>query len=337
MTAGENRDFIEKVESLVNPKDITAISFLGDFNKYLPKKTQDKIIKKGSSKVPYMGFIVDPYCLFLAYEIKDTKAAEKMLPEGYELAKARVFKDEAEKYLAIISAFTARTSAFMGMRLECYIIARSKKTGMMSWIIADYETNTNSHDPKNGYGGYSCGRAVFAAAHNGTLIINVSSTKNSTEFSVSAELEAGSMEALDEALWIEGNMSIDYGGTVKDASSSAFSLIFDPGLMSLAKKMPLDKLTIKVNTCLSGLIEADKPVSAALFPYSQHFVIRQDLPAAQLKNTDSLLEQLKIFLERKDFKQMSGDDIKKPLFKSMLISAFINWAIIIFLLIKVLF
>lgn len=38
MNIDENYKFIPKTESMVNPKDVTPISFLGDFNKYLPKK-----------------------------------------------------------------------------------------------------------------------------------------------------------------------------------------------------------------------------------------------------------------------------------------------------------
>ncbi len=64
MKQEENRQFIRKSESLVKPQDVTTISFLGDFNKFLPKKTQHNIMLKGSRKIPYMGFIIEPYCFF---------------------------------------------------------------------------------------------------------------------------------------------------------------------------------------------------------------------------------------------------------------------------------
>ena len=80
MNRDDNRKFIRKTEALVKPQDVTAISFLGDFNKVLPKKTQHKIMVKGSRKIPYMGFIIDPYCFFLSYKIKDTQTARAMLP-----------------------------------------------------------------------------------------------------------------------------------------------------------------------------------------------------------------------------------------------------------------
>ena len=122
MTKEENRSYIKKSESLVKPRDITAISFLGDFNKYLPKKVQRMMVQKGSGKVPYMGFIVEPYCFFLSFRIRDRAAAQAMLPDGYELADASIFKNGEKHPLVVISAFSVRTSAFMGMRLEHYII-----------------------------------------------------------------------------------------------------------------------------------------------------------------------------------------------------------------------
>jgi hypothetical protein len=123
----ESRIFISKTESLVKPLDVTAISFLGDFNKMLPKKTQHKIMLKGSEKIPYMGFIIDPYCVFFSFRITDRAAAQAMLPGDYELADASIFADDARHPMVIVCAFSARTSAFIGSRLEFYIIARDKK------------------------------------------------------------------------------------------------------------------------------------------------------------------------------------------------------------------
>lgn len=81
----------------MNPQDVTAIAFLGDFNRYLPKKTQHKIMGKGSRKIPYMGFIGDRYCVFLFFRIKDVDAAQAMLPEDYELMDASLFHGEPEQ------------------------------------------------------------------------------------------------------------------------------------------------------------------------------------------------------------------------------------------------
>ena len=336
MDQDKNREFIMKSESLVKPRDVTAISFLGDFNRILPKKTQQKIMDKGSSTIPYMGFILDPYCFFLAYRIKDSAAAEAMLPDDYELAEVSIFNDEEKQPLVIISAFSARTSAFIGLRLEFYIIARSRKTGLISWIIADYETDTNSHDPKNGFCGYTSDPALLTVSPYGELLVNFQNKKQGGAFSLSAELKNGSLRDLNETLWVEGNLSVDYGGSLKDPASKPFSLIFDPALMSEAVDIPLSGVKVVDNTYLNEIITPTEPVRALVFPYSQHFIIRQDLKTNEVKNRADLENQLKAFLGKKSFKTMSGDDIKKPIKKSILISAAINIGTIIFLLVMLL-
>ena len=336
MNKDENRKFVRKTETLVKPQDVTAISFLGDFNRLLTKKTQHKIMVRGSRNIPYMGFIIDPYCFFLSYKIKGTAAAQEMLPEGYELAESSVFKNEEKHPMVIVSAFSARTSAFIGMRLEFYIIARSIETGLLSWIIADYETNTNSHDPKNGFTGYTADPAMLTTTPFAELLVDVRGHRIGREFSVCVDLKSGTKEELDETLWIEGNLSIDYGGELKDESSSNFGLIFDPALMKEAIRIPIKEIDIAVNTYLSSIMDGDKPLSAAVFPYSQHFIIKQDLKSHELADETGLIHQVRSFLARTGFKTMSGNDIKKPLYIGILVSTLLNTGLILFLLIKLL-
>jgi len=336
MNKDEYSQFVKKTESLVRPEDITTISFLGDFNKYLPRNTQHKIMEKGSKKVPYMGFIVDPYCLFLAYEIKDTERAQSMLPPDYELVESSLFADGVKKPLVIFSVFTARTSAFMGTRLECYIIARNKKSGLISWIIADYITNTNSHDPKKGFCGYNSEKAVFTTSPYKELIVDMKEKDTERRFTLTTRVEEGDMEELDEGLWVEGNMSVDYGAALKDEKSRPFSLIFDPVLMQEAREIPLENIRLEYNSFMNEIIDASSPECAALFPYSQHFIIKQDLQES-VTGKDDLYKQIKDFMDLKGFKTMEGDDIKKPLFRSLIISSVLNLGLIIFLIIKAFF
>lgn len=336
MTREENREFARKTESLTKPKDITAISFLGDFNKYLPMSLQKTIMEKGSRTVSYMGFIVDPYCFFLAYGITDTVRAQAMLPEGYELAETALFEGEIKGPTAIISSFSVRTSVFTGMRVECYLIARNTKTGLMSWIIADYETNTTSHDPKNGFCGYSCDPALFTVTPYGEILAEAKNDKVGNRFSVRAEIEGGTMRCLDQELWVEGNLSIDYGGKLRDPESKPFGLVFDPVLMKEARMVPLDRVAVEENTMLSSIIDGASPKSAAVFPYSQHFIIRQNPGDDLVVNEQELLAQAARFTQDRDFKTMQGSDITKPLFRGMFASALANLALISFLLWKLL-
>ncbi len=336
MTREENRDFIKRTESLAKPRDITAISFLGDFNKYLPRKVQQGMMRKGSAKVPYMGFIVEPYGFFACFRIRDRAAAQAMLPDGYELADASIFKNGEKQPLMIISAFSTRTSAFMGMRLECYIIGRSKKTGSLSWIIVDYMTNTSSHDPKNGFCGYTADPAIQTTTPYGELLVEVKGSAGGGEFAARADLNAGETEELDEDLWVQGNMRVDYGGGLKDESSVPFSLIFDPVLMEKAMRIPPDGFEIESNSFLNALIDPKRPESVAVFPYSQHFIIRQDLQEGGIAGKEDLFREIGTFLGRDGLKAMSGDDLKRPLFRGLVVSFLVNLGIIVFLLVKLL-
>jgi hypothetical protein len=337
VTREENSRYIMKSESLVKPKDITAISFLGDFNKYIPKKAQQSIMKKGSADIPYMGFIIEPYCFFASFRIRDVAAARALLPEGYELADATVFKDGEKRPLVVLSAFSARTSAFMGMRLECYVIARDKKTGSMSWIIVDYVTNTNSHDPKNGFCGYSGDPAIHTTTPYGEVLVDVLDSAGGRRFAARADMNGGVMAELDGDLWVEGNMCVDYGGALKDESSVPFSLIFDPVLMEKALKIPEAGIKIEANAFLNGIIDPGEPESVAVFPYSQHFIIRQEPQERRIARKEDLFQEIRTFLKRDGLKTMKGDDLKKPIFRGMVVSFFVNLGIIVFLLAKLLF
>ncbi len=336
MDKEQYRAFASKTESLARPEDVTAISFLGDFNRLLPKKAQDKIMQKGNKDIPYMGFIVDPYCAFLAYRIKDEAMAQAMLPPEYELAASSLFSGGEKAPLVIFSAFTARTSAFSGMRLEMYLTARHRETGLMSWIIADYVTNTNSHDPRNGFCGYNADSAVFTTTPYGELLVDVR-RRQGESFALSMDIASGQMMPLDQELWVEGNLSVDYGGALLDKSSHPFGLIFDPVLMKEALKLPAGGFRLAENSFLAGLIEGDTPLEAALFPYSQHFIIKQHMRRDELLQEADLKPLLQEYLDRREFKTMRGDDLKKPLLRGMLISAALNYGLIIFLLIKYVF
>jgi len=329
--------FIRKTESLVKPEDVTAISFLGDFNKLLPKKTQDSIMRRGTQSIPYMGFIVDPYCLFLSYEVKDLEAARALLPPGDSLAETSFCRGDPAYPMVVISAFSARTSAFIGARLEFYLIARNDATGMVSWIILDYETNTNSHDPKRGFTGYSSDPTVFAVDSSGELLVDFAARGGKASFSATADLEAGRPRELETSLWVEGNLSIDYGGELAAPSSTPFGLIFDPDMMRRAMELPVDAVKIRCNGYLAGLIDPLSPRAALFFPYSQHFVIRQGLSPAELRDEAGLSREMRTFLDAAGFKTMRGDDIRRPLLRGMAASSILNALVIIFLFIKAFF
>ncbi|MBN1801592.1 MAG: hypothetical protein JW891_08820 [Candidatus Lokiarchaeota archaeon] len=334
MNEEENTNFIRKTESLVKPKDVTTISYLSGSIKKLPNKIQYKFMQSGKKKVPYMGFIVDPYSVFLSFKITNTLAAQEMLPDGYELAETSFYNNDAKIPMAIASVFHARTSGFIGMRAEFYVIARNKETGLLSWIICDYETNTNSYDPKNGFCGYTCDPSIYTITPFGKLMLDIKNPSHNKEFIVLVDLKKGNSRELDESLWIEGNLTVDYGGELKSDLSEPFSLIFDPDMLKDALSIPIQCVSIISNSYLANIIDSSKPVDTLIFPYSQHFIIKQDLKKHGIQSQSELDHQIRSFLSRTGFKTMSGDDIKKPM-KAMNLICFLSLiSIIVYLLIR---
>ena len=70
------------VEKLINPISVGTLHFLEGFNEMLPNNIQKKLVDKSSKKNPLMGFVVEPYCYFLCYEIKDVEHFQSLLPDN---------------------------------------------------------------------------------------------------------------------------------------------------------------------------------------------------------------------------------------------------------------
>jgi hypothetical protein len=236
----------------------------------------------------------------------------------------------------IIGAFSARTSAFAGTRMEAYVIARRKTDGHAAWIIVDYVTDTNSYDPAHGFTGYNGDPALITTTPYGELLVDMVHKESKKRFSLQADLQAGTNKALDRTLWVDGNMAVDYGGDLRDPSAKAFSLIFDPALMREAIRIPPESVTIVVNGFFTELIDGNTPLSFACFPFGQHYVIKQDLAPGDIRDVADLEAKAAEFAAATGFKRMRGDDLKKPILIGLIVSAVVNYAIIVLLLIKVL-
>ena len=90
-------DYAKNVEKLVDPMEVGKVLYLQTKMKYLPIWAQRKIVTKASEKASKMPFVVEPYCTFLFYEIKDPAKIQKYLHEGFEPAKTAVFENGPEK------------------------------------------------------------------------------------------------------------------------------------------------------------------------------------------------------------------------------------------------
>jgi hypothetical protein len=254
----------------------------------LPLRLQRSIADMGAKITPYMSFVVEPYATFLAFEVTDTQAAERLLPPGYSLLPSAMFVDTPSRPCAILGAFNVHTNVFWGSRVEFYLVAENCETGLLSWIIEEYESNTNSYDPRRGFIGPSTSRSVVTTSYRGEVIVDVQSAESDNGVSLVADLNDAAFTELDQRLWIEGNLSVDYGGELQQ-STKPFSLVFDPGEMARALKLPLDGISLCTNTFGDGMLDP-KPFEVACFPYAQHF-LTTSVPTATTMRTAEDLER----------------------------------------------
>jgi hypothetical protein len=288
--------YIKATERTVVPATVaTRVQGIGILRK-LPKRLQHYIIERGSRTDPYMSFVVEPYAVFLAFEIVDLEAAGRLLPPGYSLHPSAMFSDSPKRPCAILSAFNVHTNVFWGSRVEFYLLAENCETGLLSWIIEEYESNAHSYDPSRGFTLPSTSHSVVTTSYRGELIVDVASETSGNGVELIADLTKGVSTRLDQRLWVEGNLSVDYGGELQQCTKP-FSLIFDPGEMAQALKLPLDAISLCTNTFGRDLLDP-KPFEVAVFPYAQHFVTTSFPKGTSMRTTEDLERALVDINER---------------------------------------
>ncbi len=262
--------YIKKTESLVSPKTVGGLYGRAEMLGRLPAGVQRWVVGRAASEDEHIGFVVEPYAFFLSYEITDVEAANRLLPPDYELIPTAMFEGTEPRYAGILAAFNIHTSVFWGNRVELYVIAENKRTGMLSWLICDYESNTISYDPGQGFSGSSTSRSVVTTSHKGEVIVDVASADGRNAIAAVADLDGAAMRPLEQRLWLEGNLSVDYGGRLMDPDSVPFGLIFDPGEVERALEIEPEAVAVEANTFGADYL-ADEPFEACVFPYAQHF------------------------------------------------------------------
>jgi hypothetical protein len=173
MQTNDLRRYIKTTEKMVVPAKVASATQGSALLRNLPLRLQRYIVERGARTNPYMSFVVEPYSVFLTFEVTDTEAAEQILPPNYSMFPSSMFSDTPKRPCAIISAFNVHTSVFWGSRVEFYLIAENCKTGLLSWIIIEYESNTHSYDPSQGFIGPSTSHSVVTTSYLGEIIVDV--------------------------------------------------------------------------------------------------------------------------------------------------------------------
>lgn len=292
-------NYAKGVERLVDPMMVGKVHYLQTKLKRLPIWLQKKIITGAAKKASKMPFVVEPYCTFLFYEIEEPEKIQKYLPEGFVPAKSAVFSGDPERYYGIVTMFRIHTSVFWGARTEYYLVAKNSKTGLLSWVMMDYMSDTISYDEKNGLKSPDAHAAVMTTTCEGDFVCEMEDKQDKKSTRCEMNLTGSKMRPLDQKLWIEGNTSIAYGRLAGEPDGDLFSLTFFPEEMKYALEVPLEKVRLAENSGNIKKIKAHLKV-AATFPFAQHML--SDAPGTSTHyGSEALLRQA---VEKVDFQKI---------------------------------
>jgi len=325
-----NRDkFIKIVENLVDGEQIQDIFFFQKFRKFLPQGVFNYILNKTAKKTPYIGFIIEPYSLFLFYKILDVEKAKSMLPKRYELTKASIFEGDEPDYYFGFGILNTRGSTFWGVRLESYLIARDTKTGLLSWIFFDILSNTIIAIPSLGIKDPNSKKAIFTTTHTGDIYVDIKEDKTSSQINLKCNLNNGVKRRPDQELWVTGNTSIGHINALINKNDDPFAVIFDPGEVSSALDVPVSDICTTINTLIPDFAEKE-PCRSACFPFTQHYIADSPGCRTYVKDTNDLIEKYKAMTELNQGIPFSTKKIKALFYLSIFVSPLITLGLLIY-------
>ena len=263
--------FIKRVEGLINPMEVSNLLFFQKFKRLLPPLIMKRLLYRASKNTPYIGFVIDPYSLFLFFRLSNIEYAKSLLPDRYEIAKTRLFADDEPDYYMGIGNLNTRASTFWGTRQEAYLIATDKKTGLLSFIFIDILSNTIIALPAKGIADPNCKRAIFTTSAKGEVFLDIQEYKTNRKLVFTGSVKRGKLRRLDENLWLMGNTSIGHCKKFADGDDKPFAVIFDPAEVLEALDVPPEDIHITENSLFPGLAQPE--ISKVIcFPFAQHYI-----------------------------------------------------------------
>lgn len=261
------------VERLVDPMEVGKTHYMQTKLARLPIWLQRKLVLSATKTATKMPFVVEPYCTFLFYEIPDPTKIQKFMPTNFAPAKSKIFDTPGPaKYYGIVSMFRIHTSVFWGARAEYYLVAENLGTGLLSWVMMDYISDTISYDELHGLKSPDVKSAVMTTTCEGDFLCEMKTKDGKKKVECLLSLKRAKMKPLNQKLWIEGNTSIAYGRLAGQPDGDLFSLTFMPEEMTEALEIPLSDVKFaSVATATTGKFGAvlERAVS---FPYAQHML-----------------------------------------------------------------
>jgi hypothetical protein len=300
--------FIKGVENLIRPMEVSNLLCFQNLKNLLPASVMKRMLFRASKNTPYIGFVIDPYSLFLFFRLKDLDYARSLLPSRYELSKTRLLNDDEPDYYMGIGNLSTRASTFWGTRMEAYLIATDRETGLLSFIFLDILSNTIIALPSKGIAEPNCKRAIFTTSSRGEVFLDIKEKKTGRSLSLRGSIKRGVLRKLDERLWVMGNTSIGHSKKFVKDSDHPFAVIFDPAEVDEALDIPPGDIHIAENTLFPGL--AHPEVSRVIcFPFAQHYIADSPGCFTTVKDTDDLISKYNRLAETENFKTFSARTI----------------------------
>lgn len=312
MEIQNERKFIKGVESLINPMEVSNIIFFQKLKKLLPTLIMKRLLYRASKNTPYIGFVIDPYSLFLFFRLSNIEYAKSLLPDRYELVKTRLFTDDEPEYYLGIGNLNTRASTFWGTRLEAYLIATDKETGLLSFIFIDILSNTIIAHPTKGIADPNCKKAVFTTSSKGEVFLDIQEDKTNRKLVLTGSLKKGKMRRLDQKLWLMGNTSIGHCKKFVKNDDTPFAVIFDPAEVFEALDIPPEDIRITENTLFPGLSQPE--ISKVIcFPFAQHYIADSPGCHTTIKDRNDLISNYNKLADSEKFITFSARTIEKQI------------------------
>jgi len=322
--------FIKGVESIINPMEVSNLLFFQQIKGLLPPVILKRLLFRASKNTPYIGFVIEPYSLFLFFRLRDIEYAKSMLPDRYELAKTKLFADDEPDYYMGIGNLSTRASTFWGTRQESYLIVTDKRTGLLSFIFIDILSNTIIALPTKGIVDPNCKRAIFTTSSKGEVFLDIQEYKTNRKLMFTGSLKRGKLRSLDQSLWLMGNTSIGHSKKLANGDDNPFAVIFDPAEVAEALDIPSEDFRIIENTLFPGLAEPEIS-KVVCFPFAQHYIADSPGCYTSVKDRNDLISKYNKIADSEKFKTFSAWTIVKQLSIAITVSILIAIFLILIL------
>jgi len=300
--------FIKNVERLIEPMKVSNLLFFQTLRKLLPPPALRRLLHRAARKAPYVGFVIDPYSLFLFFRLRDIEKAKSLLPDRYELIPWKIFADEEPDYYLGMGNLSTRASTFWGIRQEVYLIARDRQTGLPSWIFIDILSNTIIAVPSTGIADPNCTNAVFTTNSKGEVFLDIREDRTGRQFQLAGSISRGKTRKLDEPLWVMGNTSIGHCKEMAGGDDEPFAVIFDPAEVQQGLDIPIEDIRITGNTLFPGLADPE-PAKVICFPFAQHYIADSPGCHTSVKDRDELISHYNRLADAEDLRTFAAKTI----------------------------